>query len=211
MEGSFDPHAIEQDLYQEWEAQNTFAPRGNGPSYCIVIPPPNVTGDLHIGHAFQHTLMDALIRYNRMKGKRTLWQMGTDHAGISTQMLVERRLNDEGKTRHEIGREAFLERVWQWQRESGGNISQQIRRMGSSLDWTRDRFTLDEGFSRAVIEVFVRLHEEGLIYRGKRLVNWDPELGTAISDLEVENHEEQGHLWHFRYPLSGSAKTPATR
>ncbi len=207
MEGSFDPHAIEQDLYQEWEAQNTFAPRGNGPSYCIVIPPPNVTGDLHIGHAFQHTLMDALIRYNRMKGKRTLWQMGTDHAGISTQMLVERQLNDEGKTRHEIGREAFLERVWQWQRESGGNISQQIRRMGSSLDWTRDRFTLDEGFSRAVIEVFVRLHEEGLIYRGKRLVNWDPELGTAISDLEVENHEEQGHLWHFRYPLSGSAKT----
>ncbi|MCZ6659587.1 MAG: valine--tRNA ligase [Gammaproteobacteria bacterium] len=207
MEGSFDPHAIERDLYQEWEAQNYFAPQGNGPSYCVAIPPPNVTGDLHMGHAFQHTLMDTLIRYYRMKGRRTLWQMGTDHAGISTQMLVERQLNAEGKTREEIGRDAFLERTWQWKEASGGNISQQMRRMGSSLDWSRERFTLDEGFSRAVIEVFVRLHEEGLIYRGQRLVNWDPELGTAISDLEVENSEEQGHLWHFRYPLCDGAKT----
>ncbi len=207
MEGSFDPQAIEQHLYQEWEAQNYFAPQGNGPSYCIAIPPPNVTGDLHMGHAFQHTLMDTLIRYYRMKGRRTLWQMGTDHAGITTQMLVERQLNAEGKTREEIGRDAFLERTWQWKEASGGNISQQMRRMGSSLDWSSERFTLDEGFSRAVIEVFVRLHEEGLIYRGQRLVNWDPELGTAISDLEVENSEEQGHLWRFRYPLCGGVKT----
>ncbi len=207
MDSSFDPHSIEQSLYQEWEDAGYFAPSGNGPSYCIVIPPPNVTGSLHMGHAFQHTLMDALIRYHRMKGDRTLWQMGTDHAGISTQMLVERQLNGEGLTRHEVGREAFVERVWDWKHTSGGNISQQLRRMGSSLDWSRDRFTLDEGFSRAVLEVFVRLYEEGLIYRGQRLVNWDPELGTAISDLEVENHEENGQLWHFRYPLTGGART----
>ncbi|MBX3706466.1 MAG: valine--tRNA ligase [Pseudomonadales bacterium] len=207
MDNSFDPHAIEQKLYAEWEAADYFAPSGNGPAYCIVIPPPNVTGSLHMGHAFQHTLMDALIRYHRMKGDRTLWQMGTDHAGIATQMLVERQLNAEGTTRHGIGRDAFVERVWAWKDESGGNISRQLRRMGSSLDWTRDRFTMDEGFSRAVIEVFVRLHEEGLIYRGQRLVNWDPALGTAISDLEVENTEEQGHLWHFRYPLCDGATT----
>jgi valyl-tRNA synthetase len=207
MESSFDPHAIEQDLYAEWEQAGYFAPTGNGPSYSIVIPPPNITGSLHMGHAFQHTLMDTLIRYQRMKGKRTLWQMGTDHAGIATQMLVERQLNGEGKTRHDIGREAFEKRVWEWRDKSGGTISQQLRRMGSSLDWSRDRFTMDDGFSDAVIEVFVRLHEDGLIYRGQRLVNWDPMLKTAISDLEVENHEEQGHLWHFRYPLANGAKT----
>jgi valyl-tRNA synthetase len=207
MENSFDPHAIEQALYREWEDANYFAPTGNGPPYCIVIPPPNVTGSLHMGHAFQHTLMDALIRYHRMKGDRTLWQMGTDHAGIATQMLVERQVNAEGKSRQEVGREAFIERVWEWKHQSGGNISRQLRRMGSSLDWTRDRFTMDEGFSRAVIEVFVRLHEEGLIYRGQRLVNWDPALRTAISDLEVENTEEQGSLWHFRYPLCDGALT----
>ncbi len=207
MDNSFDPHAIEQALYQEWEDANYFAPSGNGPPFCMVIPPPNVTGSLHMGHAFQHTLMDALIRYHRMNGDRTLWQMGTDHAGIATQMLVERQANAEGKTRQEIGRNAFIDRVWTWKQESGGNISRQLRRMGSSLDWSRDRFTMDEGFSRAVIEVFVRLHEEGLIYRGQRLVNWDPALRTAISDLEVENSEEQGSLWHFRYPLCDDALT----
>jgi valyl-tRNA synthetase len=207
MEHSFDPHGIEQTLYDEWENAGYFAPSGNGRPYCIVIPPPNVTGSLHMGHAFQHTLMDALIRYRRMKGDRVLWQMGTDHAGIATQMLVERQLNAEGKTRYDIGREAFVERVWQWRAQSGDSISRQLRRMGSSLDWSRDRFTMDDGFSHAVQEVFVRLFDEGLIYRGQRLVNWDPQLQTAISDLEVENDEEQGQLWHFRYPLAGGAVT----
>ena len=207
MEASFDPHAIEAAIYRRWEEAGHFAPQPDGVGYCIVIPPPNVTGSLHMGHAFQHTLMDALIRYRRMQGRAALWQMGTDHAGISTQMLVERQLNAEGKTRRELGRDRFIERVWQWKAESGGNISQQLRRMGSSLDWSRERFTLDAGFSRAVIEVFVRLHEEGLIYRGQRLVNWDPALGTAISDLEVINAEEQGSLWHFRYPLRDGART----
>ena len=207
MENSFDPHAIEQQLYAQWENANYFAPTGNGAAFSIVIPPPNVTGSLHMGHAFQHTLMDALIRYHRMKGDSTLWQMGTDHAGIATQMLVERQLNADGKTRYDIGRDAFMERVWDWKEHSGGSISQQLRRMGSSLDWSRERFTMDEGFSRAVLEVFVRLHEEGLIYRGQRLVNWDPALKTAISDLEVENNEEQGHLWHFRYPLAHGSTT----
>ena len=207
MERSFDPHAIEQALYREWENAGYFAPAGDGADYCIAIPPPNVTGSLHMGHAFQHTLMDALIRFHRMDGRRTLWQMGTDHAGISTQMLVERQLNGEGKTRGEIGRDAFVDRVWRWKERSGGNISQQLRRMGSSVDWSRDRFTLDEGFADAVVEVFVRLYDEGLIYRGKRLVNWDPHLATAISDLEIENREEDGHLWRFRYPLRGGART----
>ena len=202
MDSSFDPHAIEQKLYEQWEQAGYFAPLGNGPNYSIMIPPPNVTGSLHMGHAFQHTLIDALIRYHRMKGDRTLWQMGTDHAGISTQMLVDRQLSAQGIDRHEIGREAFVEKVWEWRNTSGGTISRQLRRMGSSLDWSRERFTLDDGFSRAVLEVFVSLYEDNLIYRGKRLVNWDPELRTAISDLEVENTEEQGHLWHFRYPLT---------
>ena len=201
MDSSFDPHAIEQSLYQEWENANYFAPSGNGEGYCILIPPPNVTGTLHMGHAFNQTLMDTLIRYQRMSGKRTLWQMGTDHAGIATQMLVERQLGEQGIKRHDLGREAFTEKVWEWRANSGGTIAQQIRRMGSSLDWSRDRFTMDEGYAEAVTEVFVRLYDEGLIYRGQRLVNWDPKLGTAISDLEVENSEEQGHLWHFRYPL----------
>ncbi|MCZ6887382.1 MAG: valine--tRNA ligase [Gammaproteobacteria bacterium] len=207
MDNSFDPHAIERPLYQEWESKGYFAPSGNGVPYCIAIPPPNVTGTLHMGHAFQHTLIDALIRYQRMSGKQTLWQMGTDHAGIATQMLVERQLEAEGKSRHDIGRDGFLQRVWEWRNESGGEISTQLRRMGSSVDWSRDRFTMDEGFSRAVLEVFVRLHDAGLIYRGKRLVNWDPELETAISDLEVENEEENGYLWHFRYPLADGART----
>ena len=208
MEANFDPHAIERSLYREWETANYFAPR-DGDGYCIHIPPPNVTGSLHMGHAFQHTLMDALVRFQRMRGRGALWQMGTDHAGISTQMLVERQLNAQGKTRAELGREKFIEQVWQWKRESGGNISQQLRRMGSSLDWSRERFTLDAGYARAVVEAFVRLHEDGLIYRGQRLVNWDPTLGTAISDLEVINAEEEGSLWHMRYPLCGGVKTPA--
>ncbi|MEM1433057.1 MAG: valine--tRNA ligase [Pseudomonadota bacterium] len=201
MEANFDPHAIEAELYGEWEAAGYFEPSGNGAPFCIMIPPPNVTGSLHMGHAFQHTLMDTLIRVRRMQGDQTLWQMGTDHAGIATQMLVERKLKAEGQDRHEMGRERFIDAVWQWKNESGDNISRQLRRMGSSLDWSRERFTMDEGYARAVQEVFVRLFEDGLIYRGQRLVNWDPELGTAISDLEVENAEEKGFLWHFRYPL----------
>ncbi|MEM9620947.1 MAG: valine--tRNA ligase [Pseudomonadota bacterium] len=207
MDSSFDPHAIEQSLYSSWEAADYFAPAGNGPSYCVLIPPPNVTGTLHMGHAFNQTLMDTLIRYQRMKGSRTLWQMGTDHAGIATQMLVERQLNEQGIKRHDLGRSEFIERVWQWRAESGGTIEQQIRRMGSSLDWSRDRFTMDDDYARAVQQVFETLYDEGLIYRGQRLVNWDPQLGTAISDLEVENTDEQGHMWHFRYPLAEGLKT----
>jgi valyl-tRNA synthetase len=207
MENNFDPHGIEQQLYAEWEDAGYFAPTGNGTPYCIVIPPPNVTGSLHMGHAFQHTIMDALIRYQRMKGRQTLWQMGTDHAGISTQLLVEQQLAAKGESKHDLGREGFVKKVWEWRDDSGGEISEQLRRMGSSLDWSRDRFTLDEGFSTAVREVFVSLYDEGLIYRGKRLVNWDPEMETAISDLEVDNVEEQGHLWHFRYPLCDGQRT----
>lgn len=201
MENSFDPQAIEQELYAHWEQSNYFAPAGNGPGYCVLIPPPNVTGTLHMGHAFNQTLMDTLIRYKRMQGNRTLWQMGTDHAGIATQMLVERQLNEQGIKRHDLGREAFTEKVWEWRHTSGGTIAQQIRRMGSSLDWSRDRFTMDDDYAEAVLEAFERLYDEGLIYRGQRLVNWDPQLGTAISDLEVENSEENGHMWHFHYPL----------
>ena len=207
MENSFNPEQIERELYARWEASGSFAPTGNGNPYCILIPPPNVTGTLHMGHAFNQTLMDTLIRYRRMSGDRTLWQMGTDHAGIATQMLVERQIAAEGKTRHDLGRDAFIDRVWEWKKESGGTISKQIRRMGSSLDWSRDRFTMDEGYAAAVQTAFIRLYDDGLIYRGKRLVNWDPELGTAISDLEVENTEEQGHLWHLRYPLADGLKT----
>ena len=207
MESNFDPQQLERSLYADWEASDYFAPTGNGPSYCILIPPPNVTGTLHMGHAFNQTLMDTLIRYKRMTGHRTLWQMGTDHAGIATQMLVERQLADQGISRDDIGREAFIEKVWEWREASGGTIAQQIRRMGSSLDWSRDRFTMDDGYARAVLEVFERLFDEGLIYKGQRLVNWDPQLRTAISDLEVENHEEQGHMWHFRYPLEDGLTT----
>ena len=202
MEKTYDPHAIEQHIYRFWEERGHFAPQGSGRPYCIMIPPPNVTGTLHMGHAFQDTLMDLLIRYHRMQGDNTLWQVGTDHAGIATQMVVERQLKAEGRSRHELGREAFIERVWQWREESGGTITEQLRRMGASLDWSRERFTMDAGLSRAVREVFVRLYEEGLIYRGKRLVNWDPVLQTAISDLEVIPDEEQGHLWDIHYPLS---------
>ncbi|WP_456379537.1 valine--tRNA ligase [Thiolapillus sp.] len=202
MEKTFDPTAIEQRWYQTWEENGWFAPQGGENSYCIMIPPPNVTGSLHMGHAFQDTIMDGLTRYHRMKGDNTLWQPGTDHAGIATQMVVERILEQEGKTRHDLGRDEFTKRVWQWKQESGGTITRQLRRMGASLDWEHERFTMDEGLSEAVREVFVRLYEEGLIYRGKRLVNWDPVLHTAVSDLEVLSTEESGHLWHMRYPLT---------
>ena len=197
------PQDIEQSWYQKWEENNYFAPSGHGESYSIAIPPPNVTGNLHMGHAFQHSLVDSLIRYQRMSGNNTLWQMGTDHAGIATQMLVTEQLAAQGIKPLDIGREAFIDKVWEWKEESGGTISKQLRRLGASLHWETERFTLDDGLSEAVLEVFVRLHEEGLIYRGKRLVNWDPVLKTSISDLEVESEEEQGHLWHFRYPLAG--------
>jgi valyl-tRNA synthetase len=205
MDKAYSPADIEQRWYAHWESRGWFAPRSEGaaaPPYCIMIPPPNVTGTLHMGHAFQDTIMDALTRRQRMLGAPTLWQPGTDHAGIATQMVVERQLNAEGKRRTDLGREAFLERVWKWKAESGGTIARQLRRMGASVDWSRDRFTMDEGLSRAVREAFVRLHSEGLIYRGKRLVNWDPVLHTALSDLEVLGEEEQGSLWHLRYPLA---------
>ncbi len=202
MDKSYQPAAIEQRWYDNWERAGYFAPSGQGDPYCIMIPPPNVTGTLHMGHAFQDTIMDTLTRYHRMRGCNTLWQPGTDHAGIATQMVVERQLEAQNTSRHELGREAFLEKVWSWKEHSGNTISRQLRRMGSSVDWQRERFTMDEGLSEAVIEVFVRLYDEGLIYRGKRLVNWDPVLHTAVSDLEVISEEEQGHLWHFRYPLS---------
>ena len=224
MEKTYDPHSLEQRWYKTWEERGWFAPQGRGSAagagragaaapqgrgsaatenaYCIMIPPPNVTGNLHMGHGFNNTVMDTLIRYHRMKGDKTLWQPGSDHAGIATQMVVERRLEAEGKSRHDLGRDAFIERIWEWRAESGGNITRQLRRLGSSLDWQHERFTMDDGLSNAVKEVFVRLFEEGLIYRGKRLVNWDPKLHTAVSDLEVLNEEESGYMWHMRYPLS---------
>jgi len=199
---TYDPHDIETRWYEFWERSGFFAPQGDGDPYCIMIPPPNVTGTLHMGHAFQDTIMDTLIRYHRMLGDRTLWQPGSDHAGIATQMVVERQLAAEGTDRHGLGREKFVERVWQWKEESGDQISTQLRRLGASPDWSRERFTMDEGLSAAVIETFVRLHDEGLIYRGERLVNWDPVLHTAVSDLEVLSQEEDGHIWHLRYPLA---------
>ncbi len=202
MDTTYNPAAIEQSWYDYWERENHFVPEGDGTPYCIMIPPPNVTGTLHMGHAFQDTVMDTLIRYHRMKGDNTLWQPGTDHAGIATQMLVERQLAAKQQSRHDLGREAFIEKVWEWKEESGGHITRQLRRMGASPDWNRERFTMDEGLSHAVREVFVSLYDEGLIYRGKRLVNWDPVLHTALSDLEVLSEEENGHLWHLRYPLS---------
>ena len=214
MDKTFQPAAIEARWYRHWEERGYFAPRGSGEPYAIMIPPPNVTGSLHMGHGFQEAIMDALIRYHRMAGRDTLWQVGTDHAGIATQMVVERQLEAQGTDRHEIGREAFVARVWEWKQSSGGTITQQLRRLGSSPDWSRERFTMDAGFSRAVQETFIRLYREGLIYRGQRLVNWDPTLHTAISDLEVVSEEEAGHLWHFRYPLadgSGHLTVATTR
>ena len=207
MDKTYQPHQIESHWYQTWESRNYFAPSGQGDAYSIVIPPPNVTGRLHMGHGFQNAIMDALIRYHRMMGRNTLWQVGTDHAGIATQMVVERRLEREGFKRKELGREKFLEKVWEWKEESGGMITQQIRRLGGSIDWSRERFTMDPGLSAAVEEVFVRLYDEGLIYRGNRLVNWDPKLHTAVSDLEVLSEEEDGFFWYFRYPLADGVTT----
>jgi valyl-tRNA synthetase len=205
LEKTFNPQEAEPRLYQAWEDAGAFQPKDdpNAETYSIVIPPPNVTGRLHIGHALNNTLQDVLVRYHRMLGKAVLWQPGTDHAGIATQMVVERKLAEEGnQSRREMGREAFIERVWEWKEESGGMILQQLRRLGASCDWSRERFTMDEGLSAAVLKVFVELYEQGLIYRGKRLVNWDPHFETAISDLEVENVEVDGHMWHFKYPLA---------
>lgn len=208
MEKTYQPENIERQWYQNWENNGYFRPSGKGDPYSLMIPPPNVTGSLHMGHAFQHTIMDILTRYKRMQGHNTLWQVGSDHAGIATQMVVERKLAvEEGKNRHELGREDFIKRIWQWKEQSGGTITGQMRRLGNSVDWDHERFTMDDGFYKAVQEVFVRLYDEGLIYRGKRLVNWDPKLHTAISDLEVENKEEKGHFWHLRYPLADGAKT----
>lgn len=205
MDKTYQPQDIEQRWYQHWEQSGYFAPKGDGKPYCIMIPPPNVTGTLHMGHGFNQMVIDTLIRYHRMKGDKTLYQPGTDHAGIATQMVVERQLLAQGVTRHDLGREAFLEKVWEWKGQSGDTINRQLRRLGTTPDWSRERFTMDEGLSEAVREVFVRLHEEGLIYRGKRLVNWDTVLHTAVSDLEVVSEEENGNMWHFRYPLADAA------
>ena len=205
MDKTYEPHAIENNWYLQWEEKGYFSPREADTNYCIMLPPPNVTGSLHMGHAFQQTLMDILIRYHRMKGDSTLWQCGTDHAGIATQMVVERQLESKGQDRHELGREKFTEAVWDWKETSGNTITRQSRRLGTSMDWTRERFTMDEGLSEAVMEVFIQLYDEGLIYRGKRLVNWDPVLHTAISDLEVVSEEEDGHMWHMRYPVIGDS------
>lgn len=204
MDKTYSPEAIEKALYKKWESHHYFQPRGEGKRFCIMLPPPNVTGSLHMGHGFQHTIMDALTRYHRMLGVKTLWQPGTDHAGISTQLVVERQLEAQGVSRKDLTREQFLDKVWQWKEESGNTITQQMRRLGASVDWSRERFTMDEGLSAAVQKVFVQLYEEGLIYRGTRLVNWDPKLGTAVSDLEVLSEEEDGFLWHIRYPVVDS-------
>jgi valyl-tRNA synthetase len=202
MEPTFNPADIESRWAERWEAEGCFKPSGTGTPYCIMIPPPNVTGSLHMGHGFNNAIMDALVRFHRMRGHNTLWQPGTDHAGIATQMVVERQLAANGVSRHDLGRDKFLEKIWEWKEQSGGTITNQIRRLGSSVDWSRERFTMDAGLSKAVQEAFVRLHEDGLIYRGKRLVNWDPKLHTAISDLEVLSEEKTGSMWHFRYPLA---------
>ncbi|MAN79044.1 MAG: valine--tRNA ligase [Rhodospirillaceae bacterium] len=209
LDKTYHPKEVETRRYEEWEQSGAFAPGqvpeagGNGQPYTIVIPPPNVTGSLHMGHALNNTLQDILIRYHRMKGDQALWQPGTDHAGIATQMVVERMLEAEGVKRTDLGREKFVDRVWEWKAESGGTITKQLRRMGASCDWSRERFTMDEGLSKAVVKVFVELHKQGLIYRDKRLVNWDPKLHTAISDLEVEQRETKGKMWYFRYPIEG--------
>ena len=203
MDKTYNPQSIEQKWYENWENNGYFSPSETGEgAYCIMIPPPNVTGTLHMGHAFQDTIMDTLTRYHRMKGEKTLWQPGTDHAGIATQMVVERQLIADGKTRHDLGREKFTDKVWDWKEESGGHITRQLRRMGASLDWENERFTMDDGLSAAVQKVFTQLYDEDIIYRGKRLVNWDPVLHTAVSDLEVISEEENGHMWHMRYPLA---------
>ncbi|MGS0997908.1 valine--tRNA ligase [Rhodanobacter sp. UC4451_H18] len=205
MEKSFEPARIESKWYERWEASGAFKPSGQGEPYCILLPPPNVTGTLHMGHAFQQTVMDMLVRYQRMRGMNTLWQVGTDHAGIATQKIVENQLAVEEKTRHDLGRDAFIQRVWQWKEESGSTITHQMRRIGAAADWSRERFTMDEGLSAAVRKVFIDWYRAGLIYRGNRLVNWDPVLGTAVSDLEVNNVERDGHMWSIRYMTTDGA------
>ena len=207
MEKSFEPAQIESTWYARWEASGAFKPSGKGDPYCILLPPPNVTGTLHMGHAFQQTVMDMLVRYQRMRGMNTLWQVGTDHAGIATQKIVENQLAVENQTRHDLGRETFVERVWKWKEESGSTITNQMRRIGAAADWSRERFTMDEGLSAAVRKVFIDWYRAGLIYRGNRLVNWDPVLGTAVSDLEVNNVERDGHMWSIRYPVTGSGES----
>ena len=204
MDKTYNPKEIESRIYESWEDSGYFSPSKSGDPYCIVIPPPNVTGTLHMGHAFQDTIMDIIIRYQRMKGNNTLWQVGTDHAGIATQMVVERQLERSGTSRQKLGREAFEKEVWKWKEKSGNTITQQMKRLGASTDWTREKFTMDENLVQGVTRVFIQLYEEGLIYRGKRLVNWDPVLQTALSDLEVVTSEEKGSLWHMKYPIDGS-------
>ncbi|MCK5556380.1 MAG: class I tRNA ligase family protein, partial [Alphaproteobacteria bacterium] len=216
LKKSFQPKEIEEKLYLKWEKSGAFAAdvKSSKTPYCIPMPPPNVTGSLHMGHALNMTLQDILSRYERMRGKDVLWQPGTDHAGIATQMVVERLLAKEGKTRHDLGREGFLKRVWEWKEESGNTITSQLRRLGTTPDWQRERFTMDEGLNKAVNKVFVQLFQEGLIYKDNRLVNWDPKLHTAISDLEVEQRENKSYMWHFRYPLedgSGYISIATTR
>ena len=203
MDKTYNPKEIESRIYESWEDSGYFSPSKSGDPYCIVIPPPNVTGTLHMGHAFQDTIMDIIIRYQRMKGNNTLWQVGTDHAGIATQMVVERQLERSGTSRQKLGREAFEKEVWKWKEKSGNTITQQMKRLGASTDWTREKFTMDENLVQGVTRVFIQLYEEGLIYRGKRLVNWDPVLQTALSDLEVVTSEEKGSLWHMKYPIDG--------
>ncbi len=207
MDTAYNPENIEKKWYQKWESDGHFKSGGKGDPYCILIPPPNVTGSLHMGHAFQHTIMDTLTRFHRMEGDNTLWQCGSDHAGIATQMVVERQLNALGKKRTDFTREEFVDKVWQWKETSGGTISEQMRRLGDSPDWDREAFTMDENLSKAVQQVFIQLYQDKTIYRGKRLVNWDPKFQSAISDLEVESHDEKGFMWHFRYPLADGVKT----
>ena len=200
----YDPSDREQKLQKAWENSGLFAPGDNPEAYSLAIPPPNVTGTLHMGHGFQNAIMDCLIRYYRMSGKNTLWQVGTDHAGIATEMVVERRLNAEGKTKSDIGREAFEEEVWNWKKVSGNKITSQLRRLGSSLDWSSERFTLDEEYQHAVLSAFIQLFEEGLIYQGKRLVNWDPVLESSLSDLEVVNKDLTIKIWEIKYQLEAT-------
>jgi valyl-tRNA synthetase len=205
LDNHFDPKSAEPRIYSQWEQSGCFQPQGEGEPFTVMIPPPNVTGSLHIGHALNNTLQDVLVRFERMRGRRVLWQPGTDHAGIATQMVVEKQLAAEGsnESRTTLGREAFLKKVWEWKAKSGGTITQQLKRLGASCDWSRDRFTMDEGLSKAVRRVFVELYRQNLIYRDKRLVNWDCKLETAVSDLEVVSEERKGHFWHFKYPLEG--------
>ncbi len=202
---AYDPHSVEERVYDEWERSGAFEPQGDGDPFCIVLPPPNVTGILHMGHALDHSVQDAIVRRRRMQGYRTLWLPGTDHAGIATQNVVERELGKEGTTRHDLGREAFVERVWAWKEHSGGTITRQMRRLGESVDWSRERFTMDPELSFAVRTVFVRLYDEGLIYRGNRIINWCPRCMTALSDIEVEHSDVEGELIHINYPLAGGS------